>query len=67
LRIVHVAVVARSENGQLRSAAPCGSCRQFIAELGPAAIVLYHHGSPELRRRPITELLPDAFDRSGST
>jgi cytidine deaminase len=39
---------------------PCGACRQVIAELGPAAAVLYLQDGRHVRR-PISVLLPDAF------
>jgi cytidine deaminase len=67
VRIARMAVVARSADGALRSSAPCGSCRQFIAELGSQSIVLYYHGSTALRRSSIADLLPDAFENPGST
>lgn len=54
-RIAAVAVHADAE-----SCSPCGACRQVIAELGPEAVVLYRRDG-RFVRRPIAELLPDAF------
>ena len=54
-RILTVAVHADTP-----SCSPCGACRQVIAELGPAAVVVYRRDG-RLVRRGIAELLPDAF------
>jgi len=54
-RILTVAVHADTP-----SCSPCGACRQVIAELGPAAVVVYRRDG-HLVRRGIAELLPDAF------
>jgi cytidine deaminase len=43
-------------------ASPCGSCRQVLAELAPAAEVIAV-GPQSTRRWQVTELLPDAFSR----
>jgi cytidine deaminase len=40
--------------------APCGACRQVIAEFGPEALVIFQ-GPEGLVERPITELLPEGF------
>jgi cytidine deaminase len=58
-RITAVAVHAYSA-----SCSPCGACRQVIAELGPEATVVYRRDG-RLVRRPIAELLPDAFTLPG--
>ena len=44
-------------------ATPCGACRQFIIEFGKDIIVLFKQGD-ELIQKPISELLPFAFDKS---
>jgi len=42
---------------------PCGSCRQLLWELAPAAeVVSWAVGSDTLRSWRVAELLPDAFD-----
>ncbi len=57
LEIVAVAVV----EGNGGPCAPCGGCRQVIAEFArPGAILIYRDGSGALRRVPIEEALPDA-------
>lgn len=41
--------------------APCGACRQVLAEFGPAAVVIYPAGT-EHRRTTVDSLLPARFD-----
>jgi cytidine deaminase len=41
--------------------APCGACRQVIAELGPEAHVIACCDGPEILRLTRAELLPHAF------
>ena len=41
--------------------APCGACRQVLNEFGPSALVLSACDGPDLLRRPLSDLLPDAF------
>lgn len=55
MRITAVAVHADAA-----SCSPCGACRQVIAEFGPDALVSYRRDGAVVRR-PIAELLPDAF------
>jgi cytidine deaminase len=55
-RVVRVAV-ARADGVPI---APCGACRQVIAELGSDAIVV-HEGAGGPVERPLHELLPDPF------
>lgn len=43
-------------------AAPCGACRQVLAEFGPD-LVVEAVGSRSTRRWTMPELLPDAFAR----
>jgi cytidine deaminase len=42
--------------------APCGACRQVLAEFGPGAAVIYPDGT-ERRRTTVDLLLPAPFDR----
>ena len=41
--------------------APCGACRQVIHEFGPDAEVISYCDGPEVLRKKLSELLPDAF------
>ncbi|MGL5096849.1 MAG: cytidine deaminase [Planctomycetia bacterium] len=41
--------------------APCGACRQVVNEFGPDALVVSTCDGPGVLRRPLSELLPDAF------
>jgi cytidine deaminase len=40
---------------------PCGSCRQVIREFGPDAMIISVCDSPDMLRKTLSELLPDAF------
>jgi cytidine deaminase len=42
--------------------APCGSCRQVMFEFGPDAEVICVCDGPDIIRRRVRDLLPDAFD-----
>jgi cytidine deaminase len=44
-----------------KPAPPCGCCRQVISELAPEAEVICVCDGPEVLRRKIVELLPEAF------
>ena len=44
-----------------RPAAPCGACRQVLNEFGPDALVVSVCAGPEVLRKRLSELLPDAF------
>jgi cytidine deaminase len=44
-----------------RPTAPCGACRQVIREFGPEAEIVSICDGPEVLRRRLGELLPDAF------
>lgn len=57
LRIVAVAVYTPTPS----PTAPCGACRQVINEFGPDAEVYSFCEGPEILRRTLAELLPDAF------
>ena len=41
--------------------APCGACRQVIAEFGPEALVISVCDGPEILRLSLAELLPHVF------
>ena len=43
--------------------APCGACRQVLAEFG-SGLIVEAVGAKARRRWTLAELLPDAFDRS---
>lgn len=53
-----VAVAIATRNG----GAPCGICRQVMAELAPAATVYIANDRGEYRTTTVSALLPDAFD-----
>ncbi|MBN9120791.1 MAG: cytidine deaminase [Planctomycetes bacterium] len=42
-------------------AAPCGACRQVINEFGPDALVVSACDGPDVLKKRLSELLPDAF------
>jgi cytidine deaminase len=44
-----------------RPTPPCGQCRQFLSEFGPAMLVISEGRDGTRRRWRLTELLPDAF------
>jgi cytidine deaminase len=44
-----------------KPAAPCGACRQVINEFGPDALIISVCDGPEVLRRQLAQLLPDAF------
>jgi cytidine deaminase len=44
-----------------KPAAPCGACRQVINEFGPDALIISVCDGPDVLRRQLAELLPDAF------
>lgn len=48
-------------------AAPCGACRQVINEFAPNALVVSVCDGPDLLRKTLTELLPDAFGPNNVT
>lgn len=47
-----------------KPSAPCGACRQVLNEFGPDALVLSVCDGPEVLRKPLAELLPNAFGPS---
>lgn len=44
-----------------KPSAPCGACRQVINEFGPDALVLSVCDGPDVLKKHLSELLPDAF------
>lgn len=59
-----VAIAVAGPPGALT--APCGGCRQIIAEFGSAAVVLFT--APDgMRERSIEELLPETFGSAAAT
>ena len=44
-----------------KPAAPCGACRQVINEFGPDALIVSTCDGPDVLRKKLSELLPDAF------
>ena len=57
-----LAVVAESSAGD-EDAAPCGACRQALSEFSPALKISYRREGDYVTK-PLTELLPDAFDKT---
>ncbi len=53
-----IAIVADTE----RPTAPCGACRQFLAEFNPALKLVVANNRKVHFVRPLTDLLPYAFD-----
>lgn len=69
-KIKSIAIVARSEvNGLNQPAAPCGICRQSIAEYenkqgSPIQIIMKGQTGPIYKCDSVTDLLPLGFDSS---
>ena len=43
--------------------APCGMCREMIADYSPNAMVILRDAAGDLVRKPISQLLPDKYVR----
>ena len=56
----YVAIAVATRDG----GAPCGECRQVMAELGPHMAVYISDAEGRYRTTSVTALLPDAFDAS---
>ena len=41
---------------------PCGACRQLLWEFAPDLVVILEEADGTLRRHPLRDLLPAAFD-----
>ena len=55
-------IVAIAVYGGKNGVAPCGACRQFLAEFGSDIMVVYMRDE-ELVTQPIYALLPDSFSK----
>ena len=44
-----------------KPSAPCGACRQVINEFGPDALIMSMCDGPDVLKKKLAELLPDAF------
>jgi cytidine deaminase len=44
-----------------KPSAPCGACRQVINEFAPDAVILSVCDGPDVLKKKLTDLLPDAF------
>lgn len=42
-------------------AAPCGACRQVINEFGPDALIMSVCDGPDVLKKKLSQLLPEAF------
>jgi len=61
IRIEAVAVYARLAGKKVKTASPCGACRQVLAEFGPQAVVTFLEDG-QFRTMTVAELLPAAFE-----
>ena len=44
-----------------KPSAPCGACRQVLNEFGPDALIISTCDGPDVLKKKLSELLPDAF------
>jgi len=56
-----IAIAARSED-EVKSAPPCGTCRQFISEFGKDIEVIFLSSEGSLVSEKIASLLPRGFE-----
>lgn len=56
-----IVAVQHGEDGQIRVVAPCGMCREMIADYAPAARVLLPGADGAVRAETIGRLLPDRY------
>jgi cytidine deaminase len=61
IRIEAVGVYARSPCRKVKTASPCGACRQVLAEFGREATVMFLEDG-RLRTMTVDELVPAAFE-----
>jgi len=61
IKIEAVAVYARSPGKKVKTASPCGACRQVLAEFGRDALVTFLEGG-RFTSMTVDELLPAAFE-----
>jgi cytidine deaminase len=62
-RAAPVAIAVATRDG----GSPCGVCRQVMAELGPAMLVLIGDETGHFRTTTLDALLPDRFDAASLT
>ena len=61
IEIEAVAVYARSPGKKVKTASPCGACRQVLAEFGRDAVVTFLEDG-QFRSTTVDALLPEAFE-----
>jgi len=61
IQLEAVAVYARVPGKKVKTASPCGACRQVLAEFGRDATVMFLEGG-RFRTMKVDELLPAAFE-----
>jgi cytidine deaminase len=61
IEIEAVAVYARSPGMKVKTASPCGACRQVLAEFGRAAVVTFLRDG-RFASMTVDALLPEAFE-----
>ncbi len=61
IEIEAVAVYARSPGKKVKTASPCGACRQVLAEFGRDAVVTFLEDG-RFRSMTVDDLLPAAFE-----
>ena len=61
IEIEAVAVYARSPGRKVKTASPCGACRQVLAEFGRDAVVTFLEDG-KFCSMTVDELLPEAFE-----
>lgn len=61
VKIEAVAVYVRFSGKKVKTASPCGACRQVLAEFGRDAVVTFLEGG-QFRSMTVDELLPAAFE-----
>lgn len=61
IEIEAVAVYARSPGKKVKTASPCGACRQVLAEFGRDAVVTFLKEG-RFASMTVDELLPEAFE-----
>lgn len=50
-----------------KPAAPCGACRQVLHEFGPEALVVSFCDGPDVFKKSLADLLPEAFGAGNLT
>ncbi|MGD0440229.1 MAG: cytidine deaminase [Acidimicrobiales bacterium] len=61
VQIQAVAVYARSPGKKVKTASPCGACRQVLAEFGRGAVVSFLRDG-HFSSMTVDDLLPEAFE-----